>query len=94
MSRVTRLEGDGEATNREQAALECQSALCTTVSKDVNDTHDVVVRAAHRVGGASIARTNADDRDRGAVETDQTGYGPQDDPEQAQEEISTDRVGL
>ena len=81
-----RLEDNGDTADGDEAAL-CASRWVSMPPR-VKDrcTHIAVVLAAHDVGRAAIAGTDADDGDWGASQADEDVHALDDDAEQAEEE--------
>lgn len=51
-------------------------------------THDVVVGAADRIGGAGVPTANANDGEGRAVQANEARDVPEDDSEQAEQEVA------
>ncbi len=87
------LEEDRDAANRDEASLRAKrrrirfhpAPPCRICVEESKATHDVIVFAADHVGGASIARANADDSDRRAAETKEKVDAIENDTQQAKD---------
>ena len=79
------LEDDGDAANGNEAALRVNHELSQASGRTVENAYDVVVLAAHDVGGAGAAATDADDIDGGAGKADKHVEALDDDVEQTED---------
>ena len=79
--------GDGDACNGDQATLQIFSVMLLHPNIP-QITHKTIVLTAHSIGGASTARANTCNRDRGAGKTDEDVNALDHDPQESQKSTS------